>query len=152
MGMFWLVSGVISIRLGLSGERSRGMPILSGVVGVLAGIAAQSRRFRPLANYVSEGAAISALGTLVLLTGIMHMIGGFRTGDDATRHRSRTSFLLGFFEFIMGVMLVLEPLQQGTLIYLGSSIWAMIGGSILIGDALRLRSAARELDSGREGQ
>jgi uncharacterized membrane protein HdeD (DUF308 family) len=128
------------------------LPILSEVVAILAGIVAQSRRIRPLAGTVSEGVAISALGILVLLTGIMHMIGGFRTGDAATRQWSRTSFLLGFFEFIMGVMLVLEPLQQGTLITLGASIWAMIGGSILIGDALRLRSLAREADTGREGQ
>jgi uncharacterized membrane protein HdeD (DUF308 family) len=35
MGIFWLVSGVMSIRWGLSGRRARGMPLLAGIVGVL---------------------------------------------------------------------------------------------------------------------
>jgi uncharacterized membrane protein HdeD (DUF308 family) len=50
---------------------------------------------------------------------------------------------MGLFEFIMGGMLILEPMRQGTLVYLGVSIWAIIGGVILIGDALRLRSKVR---------
>ncbi len=143
MGMFWLVSGVMSIRWGLSGKRTRGLPLLAGIVGVLAGLAALSRRFELLDALVSDVLAITVLGIAILLTGLMHMIGGFRTGEDASRERSWTSFLMGLFEFIMGGMLILEPMRQGTLIYLGVSIWAIIGGVILIGDALRLRSKVR---------
>jgi uncharacterized membrane protein HdeD (DUF308 family) len=143
MGMFWLVSGVMSIRWGLSGKRARGMPLLAGIVGVLAGLAALSRRFDLLDTLVSDVLVITVLGTAILLTGLMHMLGGFRTGEEASRERSWTSFLMGLFEFIMGAMLILEPMRQGTLIYLGVSIWAMIGGVILIGDALRLRSRVR---------
>ena len=51
---------------------------------------------------------------------------------------------MGLFEFIMGGMLILEPMRQGTLIYLGVIIWAIIGGVILIGDALRQRSRVRK--------
>ena len=144
MGMFWLVSGVMSIRWGLSGKRARGMPLLAGIVGVLAGLAALSRRFDLLDTLVSDVLVITVLGTAILLTGLMHMLGGFRTGEEASRERSWTSFLMGLFEFIMGAMLILEPMRQGTLIYLGVSIWAMIGGVILIGDALRLRSRVRK--------
>ena len=144
MGMFWLVSGVMSIRWGLSGKRARGMPLLAGIVGVLAGLAALSRRFDLLDTLVSDVLVITVLGTAILLTGLMHMLGGFRTGEEASREWSWTSFLMGLFEFIMGAMLILEPMRQGTLIYLGVSIWAMIGGVILIGDALRLRSRVRK--------
>ena len=143
MGMFWLVSGVMSIRWGLSGKRTRGLPLLAGIVGVLAGVAALSRRFELLDSLVSDVLAITVLGIAILLTGLMHMIGGFRTGEGASREWSWTSFIMGFFEFIMGGMLILEPMRQGTLIYLGVSIWAIIGGVILIGDALRLRSKVR---------
>ncbi|MCJ7658597.1 MAG: DUF308 domain-containing protein [Anaerolineales bacterium] len=144
MGMFWLVSGVMSIRWGLSGKRARGMPLLAGIVGVLAGLAALSRRFELLDTLVSDVLVITVLGIAILLTGLMHMLGGFRTGEEASREWSWTSFLMGLFEFIMGAMLILEPMRQGTLIYLGVSIWAMIGGVILIGDALRLRSRVRK--------
>jgi uncharacterized membrane protein HdeD (DUF308 family) len=143
MGMFWLVSGVMSIRWGLSGKRTRGLPLLAGIVGVLAGLAALSRRFELLDTLVSDVLAITVLGIAILLTGLMHMLGGFRTGEDDSREWSWASFIMGFFEFIMGGMLILEPMRQGTLIYIGVSIWAIIGGVILIGDALRLRAKAR---------
>jgi len=139
MGMFWLISGAMSIRWGLSGKRSRGLPLLAGIVGVLAGLTALSRRFELLDTLFSDVLVITVLGIAILLTGLMHMLGGFRTGEDASRERSWASIFMGVFEFIMGGMLILEPMRQGTLIYLGVSIWAIIGGVILIGDALRLR-------------
>jgi uncharacterized membrane protein HdeD (DUF308 family) len=147
MGMFWLMSGLMSIRWGLSGERARGLPLLSGIVGVLAGVAALGRRFRPLEGTISETLAISVLGIGMLLTGLMHIVGGFRTGEDAARQRSLASVVLGFFEVVMGGMLVLAPLRQGTGVFLGASIWAMTAGVILIGDAFRLRSKANKMAS-----
>jgi uncharacterized membrane protein HdeD (DUF308 family) len=146
MGMFWLVSGVMSIRWGLSGRRARGMPLLAGVVGVLAGLAAMSRRFDLLDGVVSDTLAITVLGAAILLTGLMHVFGGFRTGEDATRQLSRLSVLLGLFEVVLGTALIVAPLDQGTVIYIGASIWAMVGGTILVGDATRLRSRARSLN------
>jgi uncharacterized membrane protein HdeD (DUF308 family) len=49
------------------------------------------------------------------------------------------SFILGLFEFVLGAALIIEPLDQGLVIYFGASIWAILGGIILFGDALRLR-------------
>ncbi len=139
MGIFWLVSGVMSIRWGLTGRRARGLPLLAGVVGVLAGIMAISRRFLQLDSLVSETLIITILGVAILLTGVMHLIGGFRTGEDASRQWSWMSFILGLFEFVLGAALIMEPLDQGLVIYFGASIWAILGGIILFGDALRLR-------------
>jgi uncharacterized membrane protein HdeD (DUF308 family) len=140
MGIFWLVSGVMSIRWGLSGRQARGMPLLAGIVGILAGLAAISRRFDLLGAVFSDTVAITILGIAILLTGLMHILGGFRTAEDAHRQRSRLSILLGLFEFVLGVALVVQPLDQGLVIYVGASIWAMVGGTILVGDALRMRS------------
>jgi uncharacterized membrane protein HdeD (DUF308 family) len=143
MGMFWLAGGVMSIRWGVSGKQTRGLPLLAGVVGVLAGLMAISRRFLQLDNFVSEILIITILGVAILLTGVMHLIGGFRTGEGASRQWSWMSFILGLFEFVLGLALIIEPLDQGLVIYFGASIWAMLGGIILFGDALRLRSRAR---------
>lgn len=150
MGIFWLVGGVMSIRWGLSGKRTRGLPLLAGVVGVLAGITAISRRFLPLDSLVSEILTITILGVAILLTGVMHLIGGFRTGEDASRQWSWMSFILGLFEVVLGGALIMEPLDQGLVIYFGASIWAMLGGLILIVDALRLRSKARRAASSED--
>jgi len=95
----------------------------------------------------SDTLAITILGIAILLTGLMHMIGGFRTGQDATRQLSRLSILLGLFEVVLGGALVLQPLDQGLVIYVGASVWAMVGGTILVGDALRLRSRARRSET-----
>ena len=52
---------------------------------------------------------------------------------------SWTAFLLGLFEIVLGLMLVVEPMGRGPWVYLAASVWALIGGVILLGDAVRLR-------------
>ena len=147
MGMFWLVSGVVSLRWGVHGERARGLSLLAGAIGVLDGIGMLSRRFTY--GIVGEDILISVVGLIILLTGLMHIFGGFRTGAVEThlfspnRRWSWTAFLLGLFEMILGLMLVIEPMGRGPLVYFAASVWALLGGVILIGDAVRLRHARR---------
>jgi uncharacterized membrane protein HdeD (DUF308 family) len=143
MGMFWLMSGVVSLRWGVHGERARGLSLLAGAAGVLAGSGMLSRRFT--SGMVGEDVLISVVGLIILLTGLMHMVGGFRTGPEDTSLLSRarkwswTAFLLGLFEIVLGVMLVIEPMGRGPAVYFAASVWALLGGVILIGDAVRLR-------------
>ena len=150
MGMFWLVSGIVSLRWGVHGERARGLSLLAGAIGVLAGVGMLSRRFTM--GMVGEDVLLSVMGLIILLTGLMHIFGGFRTGPEEThlstqerpRVRQRawswTAFLLGFFEMVLGLMLVIEPMGRGPLVYFAASVWALLGGAILIGDAVRQRS------------
>lgn len=137
MGMFWLVSGVISLRWGASGERARGVAIIAGVVGMLAGIAMLSRSYTM--SLIAEEWLMILVGAIIILTGILHVFGGFRTGDGEHRKVTVTSFLLGAFEIILGVILIVEPLERGPVLNLVASIWALVGGFILISDALRKR-------------
>jgi uncharacterized membrane protein HdeD (DUF308 family) len=143
MGMFWLVSGIVSLRWGARGERARGWSLLAGAIGVLAGVSMLSRRFT--AGMAGEDVLVTVVGLIIMLTGLMHIFGGFRTGPVEThllsQHRkwSWTAFLLGLFEMILGLMLVIEPLGRGPLVYLAATVWALLGGIILIGDAVRLR-------------
>ena len=37
------------------------------------------------------------------------------------------------------MILVVAPLERGPVIYFASSVWALVGGAILLGDAVRLR-------------
>ena len=112
MGMFWLVSGIVSLRWGVHGERARGLSLLAGAAGVLAGVGMLSRRFTQ--GIVGEDVLLSVIGLIILLTGLMHIFGGFRTGPaenaPASQNRSRglprtwswTAFLLGLFEIVLG--------------------------------------------------
>ena len=109
MGMFWLVSGIISLRWGASGERARGWAVLAGAIG------------------------------------------GFRVGEGEHRKMSVTGFLLGIFEIILGLILILEPLERGPVLNLAASIWALVGGFILISGALQKRKQ-KQVQEQRETQ
>jgi uncharacterized membrane protein HdeD (DUF308 family) len=137
MGMFWLVSGFISLRWSPTGERARGWVLVAGIVGVLAGIGMLGRGLA--SNLLAEDVVISIVGLIIMLTGLLHMFGGFKQDSVEMRRWSVTAFLLGIFELILGLVLVISPLEQGPIIYVAASIWALLGGLILIGEALRVR-------------
>ena len=90
MGMFWLVSGIVSLRWGVHGERARGLPLLAGAVGMFAGLAMLGRGFAR--NWLAEDVLFSLLGLIIFLTGLLHLFGGFRVGEDAVRARTHLGF------------------------------------------------------------
>lgn len=132
MGMFWLVSGIMSLRWGLQGERARGLPLLAGVIGVLAGLGMLARNL--VGGLAAEAIIISILGLIILLTGVIHIAGGFTQGQGFTsqgggRFREKlrkwpwTAVALGIFEIILGLLLIINPLEQGEGVYNAASIW-----------------------------
>ena len=137
IGMFWLASGFISLRWSATGERARGWALVAGIVGVLAGIGMLGRGVA--GRFVAEDIVISIVGLIVLLTGLLHMLGGFKQKGQAIRRWSWTGFLLGVFEAVLGLLLIIEPFKRGPIIYTAATIWALLGGLILIGDAMRVR-------------
>ncbi len=143
MGMFWLASGIISLRWSVSGERARRTGVVAGAIGILAGLAMLTRGLTN--SYIRQDILFSLLGVVILLTGLLHIFGGFRVGEHAHRKWSWTSFILGAFEIVLGVMLIFEPMGRSIFFYLAASIWALVGGFILIMDAIRLRRAAAEM-------
>lgn len=143
IGMYWLASGIVSLRFTAGGERAQGrLPVVIGVIGILAGLAVLSRRVSM--NWVAEDVVISLLGVVALLTGLIHAVVGFRDRVTAVRHRTWTSVLLGIFEIVLGVQLIIAPLDLGPVFYVAGMIWALVGGAILIGDALMVRRAASQ--------
>ena len=154
MGMFWLMSGIVSLRWGVHGERARGLSLLAGAAGVLAGLGMLSRLFAT--GFVGEDVLLSLTGLIILLTGLMHIVGGFRAGPEVSnlfsqnRKWSWTAFILGVFEIVLGVLLVIEPLGRGPLVYYVASVWALVGGVILIGNALRIRRMKQTAKQGSQ--
>jgi uncharacterized membrane protein HdeD (DUF308 family) len=144
MGVFWTLTGVVSIRSALAGERTRGAPLLSGLAGVVAGMATLLRG--RLDEVAAESLFVYVLAAVILLTGVAHVLGGFKSGDDLERRRSRSSALLGMMEIALGLLLLIGSVENSRAAYWAAGVWALTGGLLLIGDALllrrRLRSAA----------
>jgi uncharacterized membrane protein HdeD (DUF308 family) len=138
MGFFWLSTGFALIRRpGPERVLGKRMSWVVGLVGVLTGLLVVSRKVTQ--RWVPEIAVIELGGTVILLTGLLHMISPFRHRGAIRRRRLILHFLLGLLEFVFGLMLLLSPLEYGPVIYWTATIWGLIFGTLVIGDALSQR-------------
>lgn len=135
MGFFWLSSGFALIRRPDT-ERVVGKwtSLIMGLIGILTGLLVVSRNITR--HWVPEVAVVELLGAVILITGALHMLGEFRLGHVLKRRHETLHFLLGLFELVLGLMLVLSPLEHGPITYWVATFWALIFGSLVIGDAL----------------
>ncbi|MGZ8697308.1 MAG: HdeD family acid-resistance protein [Gaiellaceae bacterium] len=147
MGAFWALTGVVSIRSALAGERTRGIPLVSGCAGVVAGLVVFFHE--RLDDVVAQSVLVWLLATVILLTGLAHLLAGFSTGDELERQRSRSSVLLGMMEIALGLLFLVGSLDNSRAAYWAAGIWALTGGVILIGDALLLRRRLRRQSRAR---
>jgi uncharacterized membrane protein HdeD (DUF308 family) len=141
MGAFWALTGVVTIRSALAGQRTRGVPLVSGCAGVVAGVVVFFHE--RLDNVVAQSVLVWLLATVILLTGLAHVLGGFRTGEQLERQPSRSSILLGMMEIALGLLFLVGSLENSRAAYWAAGIWALTGGVILIGDAFLLRRQLR---------
>ncbi len=141
MGAFWALTGVVSIRSALAGQRTRGVPLVSGCAGVVAGVVVFFHE--RLDDVVAQSVLVWLLAIVILLTGLAHLLGGFTTGDELERQSSRSSVLLGMMEIALGLLFLVGSLENSRAAYWAAGIWALTGGVILIGDALLLRRRLR---------
>ena len=141
-GGFWTLIGVVSIRSALSGQRTRGVPLVSGCLGVVTGLVVLFHE--RVDDVVAQSVLFSLFGILIMLTGLAHVLGGFTTGDELERQQSRSSILLGMMEIALGLLFLVGSLDNSRAAYWAAGIWALTGGVVLIGDALLLRRRLRD--------
>ena len=138
MGFFWLSSGFALIRRPdtkrVLGNR---MSWVLGLVGTVAGLLVVTRNITR--QWVPEIAVFELLGAVILFTGVLHMLGEVRLGGVVKRRHETLQFLLGLFEVVLGLILILSPLERGPVIYWMATIWALAFGTLVIGDALAQR-------------
>jgi uncharacterized membrane protein HdeD (DUF308 family) len=138
MGMFWLMSGLVLVRQELHLKRHIIFQIL-GITGVLTGAIVIARSL--IAGWLGESLVINLLGAVVLLTGILHIIGGFQFGRKAMLGRTGLSIALGIFEVILGSIVLFSHIGTSQITFTVSTIWALLAGALLFVDAFRQRRA-----------
>lgn len=141
IGVFWLAGGVMSLRWGASGERARRRSVVVGIVGIVAGVLILGRYL--LSELVGEAPMVLLLGTVVVLTGLVHVFEGFQTGPGHQRQRSWTSTLLGAFEIVLGLVVLMWRDDFGSIFYALVTIWALMAALVLLRQALRQRVLAK---------
>lgn len=146
MGMFWLTSGIALLQYDPTGKMGRRLSKLVGGVGIITGAIVVVRYYsgRYLGvHWLNDSFAAALLGTVILLTGIMHLLAKWESGV-AFFSREGLHYLLAGFEIVLGVQLLLLPLVNHLHIRQTGSIWALIGGMLFITTAIYERSSARE--------
>jgi uncharacterized membrane protein HdeD (DUF308 family) len=148
MGVYWILNGIITLRLGMvaaPGARRR-LAIAAGTIGIATGVTV-------LLADVGTTFLLAILGVVIALTGLAHLLGGFEIADISGR-RWRPGVPLGILELGLGATLLLTSEHSGSLSTWLASAWALLGGGVLVADALAIRrrlSTARSGGSGQDG-
>jgi uncharacterized membrane protein HdeD (DUF308 family) len=132
MGVYWILNGMVTARAAMAVEgRRRRIGLVAGVIGVLTGAVV-------LLVDVDTTFLLAILGVVIALTGIVHLLGGFELADMSGR-RWRPGVPLGILELGLGATLILTPGFGGSLSTWLASAWALLGGIVLVTDALAVR-------------
>jgi len=136
MGMFWLMSGILMVRQEIQLKRGRLFLIL-GISGVLTGLLVISRNLTK--GWFGDELVTSLLGAVILITGILHVGYGLQYGRQAMLGRTGVSTVLGIFEIFLGGLVLFSHPATSPIVFTIATIWALLGGTLLLIDALRMR-------------
>lgn len=138
MGMFWLTSGFLLLSHRNADEAYRALgkrtSLIVGLVGIGTGLLVLFRGITQ--QWLDRALMVQILGIVILLTGVLHIIGEVRIGRVRKSGQTLAQFILGVFEVILGAMLLFSPLSHGPVTYLAATIWALVGGVMIIGTAV----------------
>jgi uncharacterized membrane protein HdeD (DUF308 family) len=137
IGVFWVAGGLMSLRWGATGDRARRPSVIIGVIGVVAGVVVLGRFV--LMQFIGESPIVLLLGAVVVLTGLVHIFEGLRTGPTHQRQRSLMSSILGLLEVVLGLVILVWRDEFGSLFYAIVVAWAFLGALVLMREAWRQR-------------
>ena len=138
MGFFWLFSGIALLRRSkddslvqmVGGRTSK----IIAVVGILTGLLVVTRSLSR--QVLPEGTLIVLLGVVIMMTGVMHALAEIRVGGLVSSRNRVLHLILGIFEIVFGATLILSPLDRSPASYWIATIWALIFGTLVIGDTV----------------
>jgi uncharacterized membrane protein HdeD (DUF308 family) len=114
----------------VEGPRRR-LPLTAGAIGIVTGAVV-------LVADVGTTFLLAILGVVIALTGVAHVLGGFELADRSGR-RWRPGVPLGILEIGLGATLILTADRHDSLSTWLACGWALLGGAVLISDALLMR-------------
>jgi uncharacterized membrane protein HdeD (DUF308 family) len=139
---YWLLGAVVTLRWARVNRGQRGFRLaaVAGVLGVVVACAVLARGL--VRGAISLDAALTLLGISFVVTGTLRTLGGFRDHPAATGPPQPVPrLLLGITEVAVGVVFIhATHVDRG--IAISAGLWALIGGALMMWDALRSRRQA----------
>jgi uncharacterized membrane protein HdeD (DUF308 family) len=148
IAIYLLASGILSFLWGFTVGRKAGLWTLAGSIGVIGGLAFML--LPKLGNPIEDYILAFLLGLIMLVAGLVHVFGGFRTGMDYGRVLAWESFLLGLVEIILGMMMIASPWVSIEMITITGIIWGFTAGIGLVAESLRLRKLTCQTEAGSD--
>lgn len=137
IGIYLLISGIMSLIWGFSVRKRFGLWIFAGFIGVVGGAAYLLRPF--IEGKLSYATLAFILGLIIFLTGLIHLFGGFKTGSEISRKWGWEHIILGAVEIGIGLLVMASIFVPVYVLVTALSFWGLIAGIGLISDAFRLR-------------
>jgi uncharacterized membrane protein HdeD (DUF308 family) len=144
LGIYWIIAGIFNLVGAFTGAAggSKGWAIVLAIIYIIAGIVIVGS---PVAASVfTTTFLVYLLAFSAIFNGIIMIFAGRQTHASAGRERSLGSFLLGAFNVIIGVIILMAGLNN-PIVAVSSLVWAAGFMAILFGimasiQSFRLRS------------
>jgi len=149
IGIYLLVSGLMSLSWGLSNRRRLGIWLLAGALGLLGGIAFLLRSV--LEGFFSETILTTIFALIMLLAGLIHFLGGFKLGQAYGRRWSFGHEFLGLIEIAISILVFISLFVTVDNLRILLSFWGLIAGVGLILDGIRIRRLSKALEASPQG-
>lgn len=153
IGIYWLLGAVLTIRWVLRSREAPGRRLgaLAAGIGAASALALLARSL--INDVVGMAVLLDLVGAGAIATGAMRMLGGFRDNELAEeRPRKRDGMILGALDVGLGIALILAADATSKWVRLLAAAWGVIGGTLLLVEALRLRRSARTSAEANRGE
>ena len=142
IGVYWVLGSLLTLRWVSEHRRERGSRLAwaAAALGILAGVLVLARF--ALEDVLSANLVLTLLGLTAILTGLLRVSGTFRDHVIAGRPRLPHRVALGVLELALGVALLLAH-RASRPVAIAAGLWAVVGDTIMLVDALALRRMGR---------
>ena len=135
LGLYWLVTGILSLVSIFGDSSSWGWKLFVGILGIIAGLAVLRH---PLwSSLLIPATLVTFLGIIAIVMGAINLFQAFSGGGWGTA-------LLGVINIILGIILLSSPMMAVAALPLVLGIFAIVGGIATIALAFRVRSVPTE--------
>ncbi|MFN3979358.1 MAG: HdeD family acid-resistance protein [Caldilinea sp.] len=133
IGIYWLVTGILSLVRIFTDRGNMVWKLISGIVGILAGWF--------LVSNITDGATLVFGIAAVIILGVQGIIMGIFGLVESFQGAGWGPGIIGAISIIIGIMLLGSPLGYALVLPWVIGIFAIVGGIFTIFFAFRLRSA-----------